>query len=123
MTGEALLLKFKAGSDGAAVAGVVTAEDGMLVVGGTVGTIPAAVAWKLIKLAREAGVDVRRVGGSFGTTVIALSFGKIDWDKLYPTIVEGVVQSQMQAIFLVLGDQQIDVDETGENSDAESLPF
>jgi hypothetical protein len=123
ITGEALLLKFKARSDGAAVAGMVATADGILTVGGTVGTIPAAVAWKLVHLARQAGVDVRRVGGGKVSIVMALSFGEIDWDTLYPIIVDGIAQSQVQAIVSVLNDHQIDVDETGENGDGESLPF
>jgi hypothetical protein len=121
--GEALLFKFSPDSDGAAVAGMVATADGMLTVGGTVGTIPAKAAQRIISLARAAGVDVRRVGGGMGATVMALSFGEIDWDALYPTVVMGISESMTAAIMMALGPTRSDVDQTDDDGDGEVLPF
>lgn len=94
---HALLMNFEYYIDACGIAGVVLMTDDSMVVGGTVGTIPARVGETMVKLAHDAGVIPDTLTDGPTGRVIALTWGNMEWPKRWPIVVRGIALSSTRA--------------------------
>jgi hypothetical protein len=119
---QALLFNIDHEANAAGVGGAVIMDDGVLLVGGTVGTIPGSVATAIIDTAKKQGVTLEVLNEDPTKNVCALVWGEIDWSQYWPAILHGLALSMTQATLGQLAGLEVSDVITGSDDDDE-IPF